>query len=106
MDRTCNGWTNYETWVTALLMGNNQNDQEFFFDMAKEVIAVSISPSESITKEDAELIDLSAALKEHFEDCKPDINGVYADLLNAALSEVNWREIAESLLIDVKSEDK
>ena len=30
---------------------------------------------------------------------------VYADLLNAALSEVNWHEIAESLLSEAELED-
>lgn len=41
-------------------------------------------------------------LKEHHEESNPCKNlcNVYSDLMSASLSEVNWTEIAESLLED------
>jgi hypothetical protein len=35
----------------------------------------------------------------------PELTGTYADLLNAALSEVNWYEIAEHMVDDYASEN-
>jgi hypothetical protein len=44
---------------------------------------------------------LASQLKDQFEENAPELSGCYADLLNAALSEVNWHEIAENLLSEV-----
>jgi hypothetical protein len=40
------------------------------------------------------------------KDNTPTVVGVYADLLNAALSEVNWHEIATSLIEDTELHDE
>lgn len=41
--------------------------------------------------------DLAAKIKEWVEDMTPDLGAsMFADLLGAALSEVNWYEIAEN----------
>ena len=85
-----NGWTNYETWVTKLWMDNDQGSYNYFNELAKE------------NKENA--YNLSKVIKDHFEENNPLYelpSGPYHDLLNAALSEVNWREIAETLINDL-----
>ena len=89
-----NGWTNYETWVTKLWMDNDQASYNYFNDLARENRK---SP-----------YDLSELIKDHFEENNPLNNlpaGVYHDLMNAALSEVNWREIAETLINDLDEEE-
>jgi len=101
---TYNGWANYETWVVKLWMDNEQGSQEFFREMTKEVIANPRQGNKVLTDAEYALIDLADALKEHFEDNTPETVGIYADLLNAALSEVDWREIAEALLEDANEE--
>lgn len=101
-ENTYNGWKNYETWAVKLWMDNCEGDQEFFSEMTKEVIENTEIRGEYLTLEEYQLIDLSDALKEYFVDNQPETLGVYADLLGAALSEVNWREIAEVLLNDAK----
>jgi hypothetical protein len=45
---------------------------------------------------------LADRLKDHHEENRPELPGVYGDLIGAALSEVNWQEIAEHLLENVK----
>jgi hypothetical protein len=44
--------------------------------------------------EDGAAILLANWLKDETEEATPELAGFYADLLNAALSEVNWNEIA------------
>ena len=42
--------------------------------------------------------ELGEALKDLVEEGMPDVSGLYADLLNGALSEVDWQEIGENLI--------
>jgi hypothetical protein len=39
-------------------------------------------------------------LKDRHEEALPELQGFAADLMNAAMSEVNWHEIAVSLIED------
>jgi hypothetical protein len=54
---------------------------------------------------DATVYEISKQLKSEHEDNTPTVTGVYADLLNAALSEVNWYEIAEAMIDGEEFED-
>lgn len=81
-----NGWTNYETWLVKLWMDNDQGSYIMFNEWAKE--------SEDI-------YTLSNQVKDFFEEENPmESAGVFTDLLNSALSEVNWDEIARALKED------
>ena len=80
---TYNGWTNYETWNVKLWMDNDGVNIDLF-------------------GKNLEAYELSQAIKGYFEENTPTVTGVYADLLNGALSEVNWYEIAEALIEDNK----
>lgn len=107
-EKNYNGWTNYETWNVKLWMDNSQGDQEYWRDRALNLIAISL-PTEYSSKEDNAIYDLSDEIKESFEGQAQEIMekanasaSPFMDLLNASLSEVNWREIAESLIEDAK----
>ena len=82
-----NGWTNYETWVTKLWMDNNQESYNYYQELAEEYRK--------------QPYELSQRIKEEFEEANP-LNelesSVFHDLLNSAISNINWYEIAESLL--------
>lgn len=90
-----NGWKNYETWLVALWINNDQGTQETAHNMAKEYRGNEHTN-----------YDLSHALKEWIEEMNPLNEGadLFTDLLNAALSEVDWYEIAESFFNDIKDE--
>ena len=92
-----NGWTNYETWAVSLWMDNEQHVQRYWADEAQ-----------TATKQAEPLVWLADRIQEEHESaCQQMLDdsvhyktGPFADLLNAALSEVNWREIAQHLLDD------
>lgn len=104
-----NGWTNYETWAVKLWMDNDRGSYEYWKETAEACWAEAEdkSPNQFMTKAENARLLLSDRLKdEHDSGSEHPVfaaaeGTVYADLLNAALSEVNWHEIAESLLADI-----
>lgn len=97
--KTYNGWTNYETWAVNLWIDNEQSTQEYWLERA-EYWHKAASTSEYWTPAESAKFNLADELKESVEAEQPEaVNGtMYADLLMAALSEVNWQEIAQNLL--------
>lgn len=92
-----NGWTNYETWCVNLWIGNEEGSSNYWDDRAHEV-ATDAKADTPFTRKERAMLDLSDELKDTIEESAPEIEGLYADLLNAAMGEVNWYEIAEGLL--------
>ena len=89
---TYNGWTNYETWVVSLWNDNEESSYRYWREEARRHAEDSHDQSDAIR-------NLAEQLKEEISDNAPTTQpSVYSDLLNAALSEVNWAEIAENLL--------
>lgn len=95
-----NGWTNYETWLVKLWIDNEEGSSRMWNEAA-----------ENCVKRHSDTSVLADMLKEEHEDalcsssrdCRiSDLEGFAADLMNAAFSEVNWFEIADSLLNDAK----
>ncbi len=94
-----NGWSNYETWVVNLWMDNDQCDHDYWLEIAKECDARCNSIDAGI--------DLAEQLEQSYKDHMQDVlvaakqeASVWADLLGAALNEVDWREIADALLAE------
>jgi hypothetical protein len=80
-----NGWYNHETWLVSLWLSNEQDS----YDMVRDMISDPYS--------DYAVYDLADALKEYIEEDNP-LGGqanMFSDLINAAISEVNFDEIAE-----------
>lgn len=93
-DTTYNGWTNYETWCVNLWMDNERGDHDHWRARATELAA------ELAVTEEMLPYHIGDQIKEEFEESNPvaDQASVWGDLMNAALSEVNWSEIAKHLL--------
>nr|QNO41568.1 hypothetical protein HEBJAHIM_00009 [Methanosarcinales archaeon ANME-2c ERB4]QNO42122.1 hypothetical protein INBEEEIC_00024 [Methanosarcinales archaeon ANME-2c ERB4]QNO42280.1 hypothetical protein CCKMDOMK_00009 [Methanosarcinales archaeon ANME-2c ERB4]QNO42488.1 hypothetical protein LBOOMNCC_00041 [Methanosarcinales archaeon ANME-2c ERB4]QNO42573.1 hypothetical protein MMDHCPHC_00009 [Methanosarcinales archaeon ANME-2c ERB4] len=81
------GWSNYETWNANLWIDNEQASQQFWLDAAKNATSES---------------DLADRMKNDFRDAMPELTGVWSDLLTASFGEVDWYEIAKSLMDEVK----
>ena len=99
-----NGWTNYETWVTKLWIDNEDTSYRFWTEAAENTFAMA-EPTSVFSKSEAARYSLADELKETIASPDDEVmptQGLYADLLQAALSEVNWSEIADSLLGDVE----
>lgn len=90
-DKTYNGWTNYETWLCALWWDNNQGLYLMHADKAHELARQNNRP-------DAEIVFAEWIETFTRDELIPELSGFPADLMGAALSEINWREIAESWL--------
>ena len=86
-----NGYANYETWNVGLWIDNEEGLQSTVHEMAREA--------------NGDVSDLANALKEFVEEMTPDLGStMFADLLNSALSEVDWYELAEGYLSEVKAD--
>lgn len=101
-DNRYNGWRNYETWNVKLWIDNDEGSYHYWQDRAQEIFDDADECDDTFSKSDSARLALADALKDEIdEQGAPDLGAcMYADLLNAALSEVDWMEIADALLED------
>ena len=105
--KTYNGWTNYETWAVALWLDNDEQSQGYWRDMARECLeSAKNKPSEVLTVAEDATYMLADRLKDDHEEALPEIQGFASDLLNAAMSEVNWQEIAKGFVSEALEESE
>ncbi len=101
-----NGWTNYETWNVALWLGNNEGDYRYWTETAQECYDEA-EADDTFTREERATLELCLRLKDGIEESAPDLGAsMFSDLLTAALSEVNWHEIAEHYIADCDKEEE
>lgn len=125
-DKTHNGWTNYETWLFALWLDNERGTYEMAREMARGVVAQYAEDLETHGAHDDSFSGavsgycrtcgevarrppgaLADQLKQWASDEEPDLGAsIWSDLLGAALSAVNWYEVAEHYLEDVQEEQE
>lgn len=85
-----NGYYNFETWNVALWIDNDEGLQDEVNRMARQ---------------NKSAYNLEDELKDFIEEMKPEVSGMWADLLNAAISEVNWQEMAENYYQEAHEDD-
>ena len=87
-----NGWKNYETWCTALWIDNEESTYHERQEMA-----------ERASDDNA----LAESLKQWVNEMAPDLGpSLFSDLLSAALSEVDWDEIANAWHEEAHEDDE
>jgi hypothetical protein len=101
-DKTYNGWSNYETWLTNLWLTNDESTQAHCRAAAEAAFAAARSCS-TFTRIDRYHLDFAEALKEFVTEGHPlqDSPGLYSDLLTGAIGEVDWMEIASNIFEDI-----
>ena len=97
-----NGWTNYETWCVSLWFDNDSS--EYWTERAGEIWNDSEADG-NFSREEIVTLALSKDMQDSVEENTPTVTGMFADLLNASLSEVNWYEIAEHYIDDVDKDE-
>lgn len=91
-----NGWTNYETWCVNMWLSNDQGTYHDVLGQAGELIG-----------DESDSYGFVEWLKDYVREL-PEAADVLewasfvSDLLGAALSEVNWYEIAEHWFADAR----
>ena len=100
MNEEYNGWTNYETWNVKLWIESDPNSQEMVQDFEREQ-----QHDENLYEyqKDVSLQDYVWALFEGEAKLPQLTTGPFADLLNAAWQQVDWKSIREH--IDEEIED-
>jgi hypothetical protein len=92
-----NGWSNYETWNVALWLSNDEGTYNLTREMADEAREESRQRFQG--RENVARRLLADGLQGLVEDAAPDLGAsMFADLLGAALSRVDWFEIARNIL--------
>jgi hypothetical protein len=113
-DTTYNGWTNYETWLLGLWIDNEESSSTYWNGRGREAFDsaagscsayAKFTGREIFTQRERAAIALADDLKTDFEEASCNMleeaghsASFWADLIGAALSEVNWREVAEHYL--------
>ena len=101
-DKTYNGWANYETWCVALWLENEEGTYRYWRETARELAArAGRKRGPHLTRAEQARVWLADRMREEIErdDVVPPAS-LYADLLNAALGEVEWAEVADAFLAD------
>ena len=85
---------NWETQqITHVTSGNySQVDYLHFSAMADDLFITAE------LDEEKSLRALAEKIQEYFSENSPVIEGIYATLINGSLEEVDWKEVAESVL--------
>ncbi len=99
-----NGWKNYETWNVALWLGNEEGSHEEALCMAADVYRDAVPGKyEWQTRESQAAYELGKQFQAMIEDANPLVGdaSMFSDLLSAALSAVEWSDIARHYLDDV-----
>ncbi len=97
-DKTYNGWTNYETWNCALWIDNDQGSQEYLTEQARDILKRNDWDKAEVRA------DLADAIESFVDEQRPDVSGMFADLLSAAIGAIEWRDRADSLDDGIDSE--
>ena len=103
---TYNGWSNYETWNVNTWLTNDQGTQRMVDAMAREHFesAADRTDEPHWSQSDSARYHLADALKELVGDQNPlgaDAS-MFTDLLQSALDNVNWSELANNFLSETE----
>lgn len=107
-EKSYNGWSNYETWLVSLWIDNEKGSQEYWQEQAQAALNYA-EPDSTFTKAERAAFELQDQLRAGHEEIAEQsgvpAGGFAADLFNSAMLEVNWHEIATSLLEDCEEEE-
>lgn len=99
-----NGWHNYETWAVKLWIDNEEPSYRYWQEATRAAWGDPEEWDGESNRSRKARMALADQLKDEYAENAPELDGIYSDLLGAALSEVDWYEIADSMLTDAELE--
>ena len=96
-----NGWTNYETWNWKLWIDNDQGSYEYWREVTADCVENAEPRFEWLDKRAEAVNNLADRLQEYCEDSAESVipeSGPFADIFGAALQNINWQEIAITMV--------
>lgn len=106
-DKTYNGYTNYETWNCALWLDNDQGTNELMREEAERLVGAmeDVFDADEVTGTTSLMGDFVKQLVDDMEEfANLPATGLFADLLQGALREIDYYDIAESQMADALRE--
>ena len=101
MSDSYNGWSNYETWCVNLWMSSDEGSAAYWEMIAQDIAECADdyvdSYPESFSLVEIAKYRLADRLRDEMQ-IPDDLEGLWRDLVGSALDEVDWSEIAESML--------
>lgn len=87
-----NGYKNYETWNVSLWIDNEQGDYDYVSENATDIYQNCDKDKHDFCNE------FSTWLKDYIEEQNPlaEQASMFSDILQAALDNVNWYDLAEN----------
>ena len=90
-DTTHNGWTNYETWLANVWLG----EADFTSDLASQ---------RNLTLDDVAQ-NIESMIELMTDETREQVHGLGADLMQAAISAININELARAYFSDLETEN-
>lgn len=99
-----NGWSNYETWNVALWF---DNDEGLYDERVEVGQRLWDEAEDEEDRSQSARIAMADWIKDFTEEMAPDLGAsMFSDLLSAALSEVDWHEIADNWLSEIEGYER
>lgn len=104
-DTTCNGWRNYNTWLVNLWITNDSSVHAGWLEQTRECLKEAANSG--VTWVGAKFA-LSERLKIHYTETERPgpSDGMYEGLLDSALDDVEWYDIAAGFIGEVQCQRK
>lgn len=102
-DNKYNGWLNYETWCCHLWLTNDEDEYWYWLDIARDCYRKAAGSVVYPRKEKA-IGEFGRRLKHDIEEDAPEYEGMYKDLVSAAICEIDFYEIAESFIAEIEED--
>ena len=107
-DTTYNGWSNYPTWNWKLWIDNEQGSCEYWEERARECFKDADADNWEEAETEASQA-LAAELESEADEAQSNMVGVtgpFADITGWAMGQIDWREIAESMIGDIDTDER
>lgn len=106
MNEKYNGWTNYETWLANFWFTEWHLTAADFLTDEEIAEAVQAQSGYDYYKISGRLYERLKDQVEEFHEMESNNTGLFSDLLNAAISRIDWADIANVWLSDLVEEVK